>query len=345
MAKINIQNWKDFTLETLFTIVKGSRLTKKDMIEGNINYIGATAFNNGITNHIGNNEHIHPAGTLTVTYNGSIGQTFYQEKDFWATDDVNVLYPKFTINKYIALFIAPLIKAVGKNYEYTDKWQIEDMKKSKIYLPVDENNLPDFDFMESYMKEKERNAKIIIKQLFSIIGGGKQLKSTTWKFYKIGTIFDAKNTGNILARDVLDGSGHTPYVTASAMNNGVVAHIDASNYQKITGHCILVGGKTFTLTYQCSDFVSNDSHNFVLRLKENVSEKAYLFILTILKVSFTSKYSWDDAVTKEKILEEYLLLPTKNGGLDWNFMDSYMRTVENKAKTIVSKCTQICYRI
>lgn len=142
------------------------------MIEGNINYIGATAFNNGITNHIGNNEHIHRAGTLTVTYNGSIGQTFYQEEEFWATDDVNVLYPKFAINKYTALFIAPLIKAVGKNYEYTDKWQIEDMKKSKIYLPVDDNNMPDFDFMESYMKEKERNAKNIIKQLFSIIGGG-----------------------------------------------------------------------------------------------------------------------------------------------------------------------------
>ena len=119
MAKINIQHWGEFTLETLFTIVKGSRLTKKDMIDGNINYIGATAFNNGITNHIGNNEHIHPAGTLTVTYNGSIGQTFYQEEEFWATDDVNVLYPKFAINKYTALFIAPLIKAVGKNYEYT----------------------------------------------------------------------------------------------------------------------------------------------------------------------------------------------------------------------------------
>ena len=102
------------------------------------------------------------------------------------------------------------------------------------------------------------------------------------------------------------------------MNNGVVAHIDASNYQKITGHCILVGGKTFTLTYQCNDFVSNDSHNFVLRLKENVSGMAYLFILTVLKVSFVSRYSWDDAVTKDKILEEWILLPTKNGRLDWN---------------------------
>ena len=48
---------------------------------------------------------------------------------------VNKTYPKFAINKYTALFIAPLIKAVGKNYEYTDKWQIEDMKKAKFICP------------------------------------------------------------------------------------------------------------------------------------------------------------------------------------------------------------------
>ena len=82
-----------------------------------------------------------------------------------------------------------------------------------------------------------------------------------WKEFKISDLFDAKNTGNILARDIINGSGNTPYVTASGVNNGVVAHIDATKYEIIKGNCILVGGKTFTLTYQEKDFVSNDSHN------------------------------------------------------------------------------------
>lgn len=37
---------------------------------------------------------------------------------------------------------------------------------------------------------------------------------------------------------------------------------------KMKGDCILVGGKTFTITYQAVDFVSNDSHNFILAAKE-----------------------------------------------------------------------------
>ncbi len=171
MSKINIRNWKPFRLDALFDIVKGSRLTKKDMKEGNIRYIGATAFNNGITNYIGNNEETHPAGTLTVCYNGSIGQTYYQDKEFWATDDVNVLYPKFQMSKYAALFIAPLIRAVGKNYAYIDKWKIEDMKNSIIYLPIGNNNQPDWEYIEQYMKSIEKQAQMALDMLTNVIGG------------------------------------------------------------------------------------------------------------------------------------------------------------------------------
>ena len=54
----------------------------------------------------------------------------------------------------------------------------------------------------------------------------------------------------ILYRDIVDGSGTTPFVTASGVNNGVTAYIDSTNYDIIKGNCILIGGKTFTLTYQ-----------------------------------------------------------------------------------------------
>lgn len=172
MKKIDIKDWQPFTFESLFDVVKGSRLTKADMKEGNIRYIGATAFNNGITNYIGNNEETHPAGTLTVCYNGSIGQTYYQDKEFWATDDVNVLYPKFSMNKYIALFLAPLIRSVGRNYAYTDKWKIEDMKSSIIYLPVNEQHQPNWEYMEQYMKSIAQQTQASLDKLTNVIEGG-----------------------------------------------------------------------------------------------------------------------------------------------------------------------------
>lgn len=100
-----------------------------------------------------------------------------------------------------------------------------------------------------------------------------KLEMVKWEKFQINQLLTAENTGNVLARDVEDGSGETPYVTASGINNGVVGYIDAENYKKMKGNCILVGGKTFTITYQALDFVSNDSHNFVLVAKEKKVKK------------------------------------------------------------------------
>lgn len=94
---LDTSKWGIFRIGELFDIVKGSRLTKADMHEGSIRYVGASSFNNGITTYISNDEHLHPANTLTVCYNGSdIGRTFYQTDPYWATDDVNVLYDQLT---------------------------------------------------------------------------------------------------------------------------------------------------------------------------------------------------------------------------------------------------------
>lgn len=160
-----------------------------------------------------------------------------------------------------------------------------------------------------------------------------------WKHFDCSQIFTCKNTGNILARDIEGASGDTPYVTASAYNNGVYAYIDASNYEIIKGHCILVGGKTFTITYQKNDFVSNDSHNFVIRVKDyEISDKSYLYLVTLIKSYFGQKYSWNDAVTKDKILCDKLPLPTNSfGEPDWEYMESYMdKIIKETDKKIIN---------
>ena len=166
--KVNMSDWKQIQLKELFEICKGSRLTKMEMRDGTINFIGASSFNNGITNHISNNKHLHPGGTLTTTYNGSdIGRTFYQKDRFWATDDVNVLYPKFEINKYIALFIAPIIKAAGAKYIYKNKWKIKEMGNSYIYLPFKDGK-PDWKYMENKIKKIEKSLSSAIDNYSSL---------------------------------------------------------------------------------------------------------------------------------------------------------------------------------
>ncbi len=169
MSKIDTSKWEPFQISTLFSVVKGTRLTKANMRDGGINFIGASAINNGITAHIANDEHIHPENTITVAYNGSVGEAFYQDKFFWASDDVNVLYPKFTLNKYIALFIIPVLKQTGRKYAFVDKWKKENMETDCILLPVDENHQPDFFYMESYMKNQEIAVNASLSKLQSVL--------------------------------------------------------------------------------------------------------------------------------------------------------------------------------
>lgn len=147
-GKLDISSWKLFQISELFNVQKGKRLTKSDMKDGKIRFIGASAINNGITAYISNDEHLHPQNTITLSYNGSIGEAFYQDEMFWASDDVNVLYPKFEMNREMALFMIPLLKTAGKRYAFIDKWKKEDMEKSKIPLPADKDGNPDYKYID-----------------------------------------------------------------------------------------------------------------------------------------------------------------------------------------------------
>ncbi|MBR3085469.1 MAG: restriction endonuclease subunit S [Kiritimatiellae bacterium] len=170
MKKIVTATWKPFALGGpggLFDIVKGTRLTKSNMRDGAINFVGASAMNNGITAKIANDEHIHSAGTISVSYNGSIGEAFYQAAPFWASDDINVLYPRFTMSREIAMFFLPLIRRLGKNFAFSDKWTKDQMEKTMVPLPATSSGAPDFAFMENYMKGAEARAKAAVDALIS----------------------------------------------------------------------------------------------------------------------------------------------------------------------------------
>lgn len=101
---LGVETWKDFCLGDYFEIKKGKRLTSDEQTEGSTPYVGAIDSNNGIANYIGQNA-IHAGNTISLSYNGSVGEAFYQPKPFWATDDVNVLYfreeNRAEFNKYM----------------------------------------------------------------------------------------------------------------------------------------------------------------------------------------------------------------------------------------------------
>lgn len=148
------RRWAEYRMGDLFRFVKGRRLTKAEMIDGNTNYLGAISENNGVRQHIQvDSGEISAPNCITVNYNGSVGEAFYQAEPFWASDDVNILYADgWVMNKYNALFIVTVIKANRYRFSYGRKWTLEKMKDTVLKLPQAEDGTPDFAYMEEYIK-------------------------------------------------------------------------------------------------------------------------------------------------------------------------------------------------
>ena len=143
--------WGEYTLGKLFKFYKGKRLTKDAMAAGELNFIGAISENNGVRQLI-DVEPMFSPNCITLNYNGSVGEAFYQSEPFWASDDVNVLYADgWELNKRIAMFIITVIKANRYKFSYGRKWTFEKMKESTISLPKSHDGSPDWEYMEQYI--------------------------------------------------------------------------------------------------------------------------------------------------------------------------------------------------
>ena len=151
-STLECSTWKPFRYIDLFDIKKGRRLTKEQMTEGDTPFIGAIDSNNGYRQFVSAKAN-HSGNTITVNYNGNgVADAYYQTLPYWASDDVNVLYPKFDLTAPRALFLCTLIRQEKFRFNYGRKWHLGRMKEAIIRLPARPDGHPDWDFMESYVR-------------------------------------------------------------------------------------------------------------------------------------------------------------------------------------------------
>ena len=150
--ELDTKNWGWFVYNDLFDIVISKDGNLIDALGGETPYISSTQLKNGISQWI-NTEPTHDANTISVARNGSVGSAFYHPYSYVASpDDVRIFTPEFKMNKYNAIFLITLIEKEKYRYAYGRKFGTKRMKSSKIKLPVNEQEHPDWHFMERYIK-------------------------------------------------------------------------------------------------------------------------------------------------------------------------------------------------
>lgn len=339
---LNISEWKEFYLGKLFNIKKGKRLTSADQEDGKNNYIGAIDSNNGVANHIAQAP-IHKGNTISLSYNGSVGEAFYQKEPYWATDDVNALYPYYeNFNENIGLFITTVIRQEKYKFSYGRKWTMENMNISIIKLPIKYNSdgtpfidqfckysedgyVPDWNFMEAYMKSLHHKPLTTKNTLENV----SRLNVETWKEFRVGDFFDIHPTKFIEGVSADDCVGYgVPLVVNSAENNGVAGLCDLEPTEKggIITFSDTTDGNTFF--YQADPFIGFAHVQGMYPKTRTWSKYELLFFSTMLMFDSRGKYSYGRKMRRDTISEILIKLPAdKNGMPDWDFMESYIKSL------------------
>ena len=157
--ELKTSQWKKFALKDLFNIT-GSKTTPVLELEefgaGKYPYVTTQATNNGMD---GFYDYFTEEGNVLTVDSAVLGFCSYQPLPFSASDHVEKLIPKFTMNKYIAMFLATIINEEQYRYNYGRKCSQTRMKEISIKLPADKGQ-PDFKFMENYIKSLPYSSSI-----------------------------------------------------------------------------------------------------------------------------------------------------------------------------------------
>ncbi len=155
---LNIKKWKEFNLSEIFEKFEkckcnnASRLLEKG---NDIEYIGAKKNENGFKEYVKRVDNLVTKGNCIVFIcdgEGSVGYTNYIDKDFIGSTTLTVGYNS-KLNANIGMFLVTLLDQNRYKYSYGRKYKKDFIKETIIKLPAKKDGSPDYEFMESYIKQ------------------------------------------------------------------------------------------------------------------------------------------------------------------------------------------------
>lgn len=125
--------------------------------------------------------------------------------------------------------------------------------------------------------------------------------------------------------------GKRPFIGASDSNNGVTAWVSNSNESL---DCNVLGvnyngsvGEAFYHPYEC--IFSDDVKR--LHIKEGINSKYVMLFLKTIILQQKCKYEYGYKFNEQRMSRQSILLPVaEDGKPNWQFMDSFMRSLENR---------------
>lgn len=351
MYKYHLSNvdWRQFSLSSIFDIKDGYYNKKPPVEGGRIPFLSATQYNNGIStfyteeiilayDKVGEktskdiDKRIYDGNCLTITNNGSVGNVYYQAEKFTCSHDVTPIYLKgYKLNSSLAKFLIPMLEQSGKSFEYAKKWRPKRMRKSSLLLPVDKQGNPNWHFMEEYIKERENKKRQDLKdyyknRLLDLVISPEVLTDVEWKEIFIEEVAEIYSGKDIYEKERTIGD--TPYITATANNNGIGYFIGNKN-KTLESECISVNrnGSVGYAFYHCYEALyGNDTR----KLKPFIKNKYTALFITHAITSQKDKYGYGYKMGTGRLKRQKIMLPVSDGEINYEYMENFIKNIEKK---------------
>ncbi len=344
--------WGEYRLGDLFEIENTLSFNSDRLVDGaEYDYITRTSLNQGILQTTGfvNEENINPAGTWSL---GLLQMDFfYRNKPWYAGQFVRKIVPKITIPENAILFFQTLL-----NLQKPILLQVlvrhvdETFRNTKIHLPQMQDGNINFDFMESFIRELEEERIRELSAYLTVSGLSdatltereklalQNFDTLEWQEFRMGDLFDRVSTAKLpyKAADLpkeATAENPLPCLTSSFMNQGLNYYAPKEN-ATVLKHVISIPSNSdvYRAYYQSHDFtVLSDAYAIRWNLNDReISAQEYLFMVACInQVTNLPIYSYKNKLGGWNVVQyKYIMLPVRNGVLDYEAMQDFISAVQ-----------------
>ncbi len=346
--------WGEFKIGDLFEVISYKKKFDANKINlvstGGHPYIVRQSGNNGQKGLIDESELFLNEGN-TISFGQDTATMFYQEMPYFTGDKIKILKPKVKkFGKKNAQFFLAVMRKPFLAFSWgASSFSVEVITSQIIKLPI-QNNEIDFDFMEDFIAELEAERVAELGAYLEVTGlkeynltpneecllrASSNLMNVQWKAFCIGDLFDRIKTTKLpyKAKDLpsyKSGDNILPCLTSSFNNQGL------NYYAPRKGATILKNvisipsnSDVYRAYYQPHDFtVLSDA--YAIRSKKELSDNQYLFMVAAInKVTDLLIYSYKNKLGGWNIVKDKeILLPCKDGKIDYDYMETYISAVK-----------------
>ena len=352
---VDTSAWGEFVTKDLFGPSQlGKYHNPKNLQESETGYpyICASNLNNGINTSMPyvTGDDLKPTPTNIISWGKQCPYFTYHDTPCITSQGmyyINVAdYSKLQID-----FIITVLTALTREYNYTNCLIGKIFDELVLKLPLKPSANPsnytqddiDWDYMETVMSRVTEKAKDRLASLPAHEQRSKTpVDTSSWGEFVVGELFDVKlSDGDNKPKEL--PKGNIPLISTGSTNNGVAGTFESDT--------IIFPADSFTINmfgqafYQPKPFqtVSHGHVNILIPNFKN-NQNIGLFIVTALNAQCQT-YSFAEMLTSKKVQAESIKLPIKPSAdpenytqddIDWDYMDSFMQAVEEKAHARVA---------